>query len=91
MEIELFDEWQTNNNDERQLQTNIDGEVYIYWAFGDMKEACIHVLMTFFFQPSGSSKSSSKRCLSQKLDASQKLSIDVIDPNGKPLEPKSTR
>jgi hypothetical protein len=29
MEIEMFDEGQTNNNDERQLQKNTDGEVYI--------------------------------------------------------------
>jgi hypothetical protein len=29
MEIEMFDEGQTNNNEERQLQTNIDGDVYI--------------------------------------------------------------
>jgi hypothetical protein len=29
MEIEMFDdEGQTNTNDERQLQTNADGEVY---------------------------------------------------------------
>jgi hypothetical protein len=30
MEIEMFDEGQTNNDDEGKLQTNIDGEVYIY-------------------------------------------------------------
>jgi hypothetical protein len=30
MEIEMFDEGQTNKDDEGQLQSNIDGEVYIY-------------------------------------------------------------
>jgi hypothetical protein len=30
MEIEMFDEGKTNNDDEGQLQTNIDGEVYTY-------------------------------------------------------------
>ena len=30
MEIDPFYEGQTNNNDEGQLQTNIDGEVYTY-------------------------------------------------------------
>jgi hypothetical protein len=45
---------------------------------------------SLFFQPSGSSKSSfvTKRGPSQKLDPSQRLSIDVIAPNGKLLEPK---
>jgi hypothetical protein len=45
---------------------------------------------TFFFQPFGSSKSSSitKQGPSQKLDANQRLCIDVIHGNGKPLEPK---
>ena len=41
----------------------------------------------FFFQPSGSSKSYSKRGPSQKLSANQKLTIDVVSPDGKPLEP----
>jgi hypothetical protein len=43
---------------------------------------------SFFFQPSGSSKSYSKRGPSQKLNVNQKLSIDVVSPDGKPLEPK---
>jgi hypothetical protein len=30
MEIDLLNEGQTNNDDEGQLQTNIDGEVYTY-------------------------------------------------------------
>jgi hypothetical protein len=42
----------------------------------------------FFFQPFGSSKSYSKRGPSQKFNANQKLSIDVVSPDGKPLEPK---
>jgi hypothetical protein len=61
---------------------------YIDLAFGDTKGICIYVLMTFFFQPSGSSKSYSKRGPSQKLNANQKLSIDVVSLDGKPLEPK---
>jgi hypothetical protein len=30
MEIEMFDKGQTDNDDERQLRTNTDGDVYIY-------------------------------------------------------------
>jgi hypothetical protein len=30
MEVEILDERQTDNNDERQLQINTDVEVYIY-------------------------------------------------------------
>ena len=35
MEIDPFNEEQTNNKDEGQLQTNTDGEVYTYLASRD--------------------------------------------------------
>jgi hypothetical protein len=51
MEIEIFDEGQTNNNDERQLQKN--SKVYIYIEPLVIRRAiCIYVLTTLsFFSP----------------------------------------
>ena len=103
-EVMNYDYGDTDNvsddTDNADLQiTKTSGEVYIYISMhpGDHHMFFIEDILTnrsFFFQPSGSSKSTSidsrrKRGPGKKLKEGVKYNIDSIKASGEPLSPKN--